>query len=223
MDVADDTGYSDAEIPHVRLLVGAENRRTEMEEQRSLAAKTAETDGTVASPAPLRLTRRDALRRAGLASLGVAVLPALQACGGDDDEEEPEEDGAAALMPTTEPPPAASPPPEEAATPPPAAGGEHVVEMNDQLRFDPDRLTIKVGETVTWTTVGAFPHTSTADPDKAGDPDHVRLPEGAERWDSGLVNQGQSFSRTFDVPGEYAYFCIPHEAAGMLATLTVTE
>jgi plastocyanin len=95
--------------------------------------------------------------------------------------------------------------------------------MNDVLRFDPDQLTIKVGETVTWTTVGVIPHTSTDDPAKAQNPDHAKLPEGAEPWDSGMLNQGQSFSRTFDVPGEYAYFCIPHEVAGMLATLTVTE
>ena len=93
----------------------------------------------------------------------------------------------------------------------------------DLLRFVPDTLTIKVGETVTWTTVGAIPHTSTADATKAQDPAHVKLPEGAEPWDSGFVTQGQSWNRTFDVPGEYAYFCIPHESAGMLATLTVTE
>lgn len=96
--------------------------------------------------------------------------------------------------------------------------------MNDQLHFDPHELAIKVGDVVTWTTVGAIPHTSTADPEKANNPEeHVELPEGAEPWDSGIVNQGESWSRTFDVPGEYVYFCIPHEAAGMVASLTVTE
>lgn len=103
-------------------------------------------------------------------------------------------------------------------------GEEHIVEMNDQLRFDPDHLTIKVGDTVTWTTVGAIPHTATADPGKAQNPEeHVQLPEEADTWDSGNVAQGEEWSYTFEVPGDYTYFCIPHEAQGMIGTLTVEE
>ncbi|HEV2109315.1 MAG TPA: plastocyanin/azurin family copper-binding protein, partial [Thermomicrobiales bacterium] len=105
-----------------------------------------------------------------------------------------------------------------------AAGGqEHVVEMTDELVFVPDDLTINVGDTVTWTTVGAAPHTSTADPEQALDPEFVKLPEGAETWDSGLVPTGESFSHTFEVPGEYVYFCTPHQMVGMVASLTVVE
>ncbi len=102
--------------------------------------------------------------------------------------------------------------------------GTHLVEMTDELHFDPHHLTIRVGETVTWRTVGAVPHTSTCDPEKAQNPEeHVQLPEGAETWDSGTLEQGDEFERTFDVPGEYTYFCIPHEAQGMVAKLTVEE
>ncbi len=105
---------------------------------------------------------------------------------------------------------------------PVAAAQTHLVEMNDQLRFDPERLTIPVGDTVTWRTVGVIPHTSTADPEEAQSPEeHVQLPQGAESWNSGLVNQDEAFERTFDVAGEYTYFCIPHEAAGMIGYLTV--
>ena len=112
---------------------------------------------------------------------------------------------------------------DEAATP--VAGGQtHIVEMNDELQFDPDHLTIRVGDTVTWRTVGAVPHTSTCDPEQASNPEeHVQLPEGAETWDSGIVNQDEEFHHTFEVPGEYTYFCIPHEGAGMVASLTVEE
>ncbi len=118
--------------------------------------------------------------------------------------------------------PSATPGATPAATP--SAGATHLVEMNDQLRFDPEQLTIRVGDTVTWRTVGAIPHTSTADPDKANNPEeHVQLPEGAETWDSGIVSTDEEYSRTFDVPGEYTYFCIPHEAAGMIGYLTVEE
>ncbi len=51
----------------------------------------------------------------------------------------------------------------------------------------------------------------------------MQLPAGAEPWDSGTVNGGESWSYTFETPGEYTYFCIPHELAGMVASLTVTE
>ncbi len=109
----------------------------------------------------------------------------------------------------------------------PAAAGDHVVEMTDKvqgLQFDPDHLTIRVGDTVTWRNVSDTSHTSTCDPEKATNPEeHVQLPEGAETWDSGLLNRDEEFSHTFEVAGEYTYFCIPHEGAGMVANLTVEE
>ncbi len=110
---------------------------------------------------------------------------------------------------------------------PPAqqAGGAaqtHLVEMNLQLQYVPDQLTVAVGDTVTWRTVGPIPHTSTCDPSLAANPaQSVALPEGAEPWNSGDVGDGQEFSHTFEVAGDYTYFCIPHEAAGMIASVTV--
>lgn len=97
------------------------------------------------------------------------------------------------------------------------------VEMNDELKFVPDKLTVKVGDTVTWHNVGTIPHTATDDPGKAFDPAHAKLPAGAEPWDSGIVEGGKSWSYAFATPGEYTYFYIPHEAAGMVASITVTE
>ncbi len=115
------------------------------------------------------------------------------------------------------------------ATQAPSGGGgggpqTHVVKMENDLVFHPDTLTLNVGDTVTWHNNGQIQHTSTADPSQATNPDeHVKLPEGADTWDSGLLNQGEEFSVTFDVAGEYTYFCIPHEAAGMIGHLTVQE
>lgn len=100
---------------------------------------------------------------------------------------------------------------------------EPVVEMNDDLQFVPDRLTIRAGQTVTWRNVGAMVHTATSDPTLAQDATHGKVPTGAASWDSGLIRQGESWGYTFDVAGEYLYFCIPHEAGGMLASLTVEE
>lgn len=104
-----------------------------------------------------------------------------------------------------------------------AACGEKagpVVEM-DGLKYVPARLTVKAGDTVSWRNTDGMAHTVTGDPAKARDERSARLPEGAEPWDSGDIEAGQSWSRQFDVPGEYTYFCIPHELAGMVATVTV--
>lgn len=98
-----------------------------------------------------------------------------------------------------------------------------VIEMNDQMRFEPASLVIRVGQTVTWRNVGAMVHTSTCDPERAQRPEHAALPDGAEPWDSGLIRAGESWSRSFDLPGDYTYFCTPHEAGGMIGSLTVEE
>lgn len=142
------------------------------------------------------ISRRRFLTRAGQAALGVAALPVLAACA-------PSDGGAGASRT-------------------PGAGGA-VVEMTDDLTFEPEQLTVKVGDTVTWRNTGSIVHTATDDPSKAQDPANAVLPDGAEPWDSGNVAGGEEWSYTFETPGEYTYFCIPHELAGMVARLTVTE
>jgi plastocyanin len=157
---------------------------------------------------PVRgVTRRRVVRGvvAGFVAAGVPLL--LRACGG-----------------TAKPGPRVTTgtPPRSPGSPPAGGVTGPVVAMTDQLRFVPDKLTVKVGDTVTWQNTGSVAHTVTADPAKAQNKAHVKLPAGAEPWDSGILTGGLSWSRRFDVPGEYAYFCIPHEANGMVATLTVT-
>lgn len=88
-------------------------------------------------------------------------------------------------------------------------------------RFAPAMLTVPSGATVTWTTMGADPHTVTDDPSKAVNAADSSLPAGAQAWDSGSVTSGESYSHTFTTPGTYKYFCIPHESLGMVATITV--
>lgn len=102
--------------------------------------------------------------------------------------------------------------------------------MTSGLTFEPDQLTVSVGETATWTNDSSQSHTVTAYEDE--------LPEGAEFFSSGgansedearddlesaLINEGESFEMTFDEPGTYTYFCIPHESQGMVATIVVEE
>lgn len=97
------------------------------------------------------------------------------------------------------------------------------VSMTDDLRFQPGSLDVPAGTTVTWRNTSDVAHTVTADTSKAQDPSHVQLPQGAEPFDFGLIQPGQSFSHTFSVPGEYTYFCIPHEGAGMIGTVKVSK
>ena len=102
-----------------------------------------------------------------------------------------------------------------------AAEPAAAVEMTNDLKFQPAEITIQAGDTVEWRNTSQVVHTVTADPDEAQDPEHVRLPEGAETFNSGMIEPGGTFRHTFEVPGRYRYFCIPHEMAGMIGEVTV--
>lgn len=98
----------------------------------------------------------------------------------------------------------------------------HIVKMvstaDGRHFFDPAELTIKVGDTVRWVNECeegvACTHSAQAYPDK--------IPAGAEAFNSTLLTaQGQTYEYTFTVPGEYEYFCLPHEALGMQGKIIV--
>ncbi|WP_251343119.1 DUF5059 domain-containing protein [Haloplanus halophilus] len=108
---------------------------------------------------------------------------------------------------------------------------DHVVDMK-AVAYDPAELTVSVGDTVAWTHAGGEPHSVTAY--------EGEVPEGATYWASGgfdsedaarsgweegqgYVASGQSYVHTFETAGEHAYFCIPHEMAGMEGSITVEE
>jgi plastocyanin len=109
-------------------------------------------------------------------------------------------------------------------------GTTHTVDMTDQLVFEPDELTVAPGDTVVWENVGTVGHSVTAYEEE--------IPEDAEFFASGGLESeqaardsypsegdvpgGESSQHSFEVEGEYGYFCIPHEAVGMVGTLTVT-
>jgi plastocyanin len=97
-----------------------------------------------------------------------------------------------------------------------------VINMLDTMKFDPATVTVAVGTTVTWRNVGQTAHTATDDPSKAINKINATLPQGAAPWDSDFVSPGQTYAHTFTVPGTYTYFCIPHEALGMVGKVVVT-
>lgn len=106
----------------------------------------------------------------------------------------------------------------------PAAAQETVVvEMTQQLEFQPETVTISVGDTVEWRNTSNLPHTATFDPEAAADASNVVLPEGVEPFGSGTLSGGESFSHTFETAGRYQYVCLPHEMAGMIGEVIVEE
>jgi len=103
-----------------------------------------------------------------------------------------------------------------------------IVKMTAEHKFMPERITIKVGQTVEWVNddtgqASTNTHEVTTDPDVAVDPDHVSTPQGAQPFDSHLITSGKSFRHQFTVPGLYRYVCPPHENDGMLGEVTVTK
>ncbi|WP_135303931.1 plastocyanin/azurin family copper-binding protein [Haloarcula amylovorans] len=110
-------------------------------------------------------------------------------------------------------------------------GGETVtIDMTDDLVFDPDERTIAPGTTVVWENVGGVGHSVTAYEDEIPAEAEFFASGGSESEEAargaypqqGDVAGGETYEHTFDVEGEYGYFCIPHETVGMVASLTVT-
>src|SRR5579885_1681274 len=65
--------------------------------------------------------------------------------------------------------------------------------------FSPKQIHITAGETVTWMNNGQVAHTVTADDNK---------------FDSGNIDSGKTYSHTFTETGTYAYYCALHGGAG---------
>jgi plastocyanin len=70
----------------------------------------------------------------------------------------------------------------------------------EKVKFAPVDLRVAPGTTVVWTNNDPFAHTITSD-------------DGL--FDSGLINQGETFSFTFTEPGVYQYYCQPHGGPGL--------
>jgi plastocyanin len=98
---------------------------------------------------------------------------------------------------------------------------EVVVRMTQTKTFEPKTITVKNGDTVVWRNVSDMPHSVTDVPSMAATAQDAALPPNAKEFDSGLVSPGKDYSHTFTVPGTYKYFCIPHEALGMVGTVVV--
>lgn len=74
----------------------------------------------------------------------------------------------------------------------------------EAVRFDPQELTVKVGDTIVWVNHDPFPHTTTA---------------VGKQFDSHEIAAGHSWKYTAKKVGVFAYACSLHPT--MLGTLRV--
>jgi plastocyanin len=84
--------------------------------------------------------------------------------------------------------------------------------LNDTA-FDPNPLTITVGENVTWVNDDPDSHTVTSGNISSGD--------AGQEFDSGFLGPHKSFTHQFDEAGEFDYFCAIHP--NMVGTVIVEE
>lgn len=85
-----------------------------------------------------------------------------------------------------------------------------VVEIVGQS-FSPSNLQIDAGTTVTWENDSDLVHTVTSGSDRQHD----------DKFNSGDLAPGDTYSYTFNETGSYDYFCIPHP--GMEGNITVVN
>ena len=127
-----------------------------------------------------------------LACLALGLVAA--GCGGDDDNGGSSGDSGASKS-------------EE-----PASGGGGGAQVGmENVQFTPKDLTVKPGETITFTNDEAVPH----DVHKTSGPG-----EDFSSGDTGGMQQGDTFKLTLDRPGKYEYVCNVH-APGMVGSITV--
>jgi plastocyanin len=88
-------------------------------------------------------------------------------------------------------------------------GGAQVGMAN--IQFDPADLTVKAGETITFTNNESIPH----DVHKTSGPG-----DDFASGDTGGMQEGDTFELTLDEPGKYEYVCNVH-APGMAGSITV--
>ncbi len=81
---------------------------------------------------------------------------------------------------------------------------------NGQIIFSPFFVSIQPGDTVKWTWKSNHHSVTSGQPGQ---------PTGL--FDSGIQDNGFTFSYTFNTPGSFKYYCLPHATEGMTGTVTV--
>ena len=175
----------------------------------------------------------DRTRRQLLAALAAGVTGSLAGCGGDGGSgseptatETPTQTATATETATATPTATetATATETETATPTttatPAADPDQIVAVAPgEFVFAPETFEVPVGATVQWRWEGDFHNVKPEDGGIPGASDWTGTPGG----ESKTYRTGYVYDYTFDVPGEYSYYCQPHQSLGMVGSFTVTE
>ncbi|MBU6230437.1 MAG: plastocyanin [Cyanobacteria bacterium REEB459] len=108
----------------------------------------------------------------------------------------------------------------------PASATNYDIKMGNDaglLVFDPNVVTVKPGDTVTWVNNKMAPHNVVFD--EANAPGDKALTTAISHTQLTFA-PGESYSTTFteDMPeGTYAYYCAPHRGAGMVAKVILQK
>lgn len=84
----------------------------------------------------------------------------------------------------------------------PTGANRHEVRMT-MNSYDPAYLSVKKGTKVTFRNLDVVPHTATSG-------DGTNSASTGKIFDTGLINTGQAVDITFNVAGEFKYFCTIH-------------
>lgn len=101
----------------------------------------------------------------------------------------------------------------------PPSNPDQRVAVGDGLQFDPEGFEVTVGDTVLWEWLGGGHNIKY---------DDGAVPAGTS-WTgtSGsrttTYAEGHRHWHTFEVSGEYDYYCVPHRSSGMRGEFTVRE
>lgn len=107
----------------------------------------------------------------------------------------------------------------------PASAETYSVKMggdNGMLVFQPDKITVKPGDTVKWVINKVPPHNVVFD-DKTIPGQDKALTKSLSHPQLEM-SPGSSFELSIPkdiAPGEYTYYCAPHRSAGMVGKITV--
>ncbi len=101
----------------------------------------------------------------------------------------------------------------------PIKAANYGVNMTDSLTFAPSTLTVAPGDSVTWTSISAYLHTTTSGNGSSGTPNGL--------WDSGVLGTSGTFTLDGTAtstlgPGTYSYYCSYHYFYGMTGSLTIS-
>lgn len=112
----------------------------------------------------------------------------------------------------------------------PASATNYDIKMGNDaglLVFDPNVVTVKPGDTVTWVNNKMAPHNVIFDEAATpGEKDSAKALTGAISHTQLTFAPGESYSTTFtdDMPeGTYSYYCAPHRGAGMVAKVILKK